>query len=453
MRSLAALSLFFAIPASFAAANDAEVRALLENRIVTAKKAVAIAVGIIDEKGQRVISAGKLSSDRPHAPDGDTVFEIGSITKVFTAILLADMVNRGEVSLDAPVSKYLPDSAKLPSYNGREVTLLDLTTQTSALPRLPGNMHPADPENPYADYTVDQLYAFLPTVKLTRAPGEKYEYSNLGVGLLGNALARRAGKSYEELVTERILKPLKMTRTSITLNPAQKANFAQGYDGSLAPTKNWDLPALAGAGALRSTVNDLLRFLSANLGLTDTPLRKAMEMTHAIQKPTGTPDLDIGMGWHEWSKYNTQVIWHNGGTGGYRSWAGFVKSKKSAVVVLCDTSFGVDDLGLHFLVSDYPAPMLPPPPVEVTIARSVLTKLTGQYPLTPTFVITVTEDGGKLYAQATGQPKFQLFATSETEFFLKVVEASVTFEKDATGTVTGLVLHQGGANQKAKRQP
>jgi D-alanyl-D-alanine-carboxypeptidase/D-alanyl-D-alanine-endopeptidase len=453
MRTLAAVSLLLAIPPAFAAATDADVRALLENRIVTAKKAVAIAVGIIDEKGQRVISAGKLSSEQPQAPDGDTVFEIGSITKVFTAILLADTVIRGEVKLGDPVSKYLPDSAKLPSYNGREITLLDLTTQSSALPRLPGNMHPADPENPYADYSLDQLFAFLPTVKLTRAPGEKYEYSNLGVGLLGNALARRAGKSYEELVTERILKPLKMTRTSITLSAAQKANFAPGYDASLAPTKNWDLPALAGAGALRSTVNDMLKFLSANLGLTDTPLRKAMEMTHAIQKPTGAPDLDIGMGWHEWSKYNTQVIWHNGGTGGYRTWAGFVKSKKSAVVVLCDTSFGVDDLGLHFLVSDYPAPMLPPPPAEIILDPSVLKKLTGQYAIAPTFVITVTEDAGKLYAQATGQPKFQLFARSETEFFLKVVEASVTFEKDATGAVTGLVLHQGGANQKAKRQP
>jgi CubicO group peptidase (beta-lactamase class C family) len=314
-------------------------------------------------------------------------------------------------------------------------------------------MKPADPENPYADYTVDQLFTFLPTVTLTRAPGEKYEYSNLGVGLLGNALARRAGQSYEELVTERILKPLKMTRSSITLTPAQMADFAPGYDASLAPTKNWDLPTLAGAGALRSTVNDMLKFLSANLGLTETPLRKAMEMTHAIQKPTGVPDLDIGMGWHEFSKYNTQLIWHNGGTGGYRTWAGFVKSKKSAVVVLCDTSFGVDDLGLHFLVSDYPAPMLPAAAPEVTLDRAVLTKLVGQYPLTPAFVISVTEDGGKLYAQATGQPKFQLFAKSETEFFLKVVEASVTFEKDDSGAVTGLVLHQGGANQKAKRQP
>jgi len=135
--------------------------------------------------------------------------------------------------------------------------------------------------------------------------------------------------------------------------------MAAPHDAGLALNKNWDLPTLAGAGALRSTVNDMLKFLSANLGLTNSPLRKAMEMSHGIQKPTGTPDLDIGMGWHIFNKYNTSVVWHNGGTGGYRTWAGFVKSKKSAVVVLCNTSFGVDDLGLHFLVADYPAKMLP----------------------------------------------------------------------------------------------
>jgi D-alanyl-D-alanine-carboxypeptidase/D-alanyl-D-alanine-endopeptidase len=453
MRSTIALSLLLAITPAFGAADDKEVRALLENRIVTAKKAVGIAVGIIDEKGQRVIGAGKLSDAHPQPPDGDTVFEIGSITKTFTAILLADMVLRGEVKLDDPASKYLPEAVTLPAYNGRVITLLDLTTQTSALPRLPTNMKPADPENPYADYSVDQLYTFLSSLTLTRAPGEKYEYSNLGVGLLGHILSRRAGKTYEELVTERILKPLKMTRTSITLSAAQKANFAPGYDPALAPSKNWDLPTLAGAGALRSTVNDMLKFLSANMGLTDTPLRKAMAMTHAVQKPTGTPDLDIGMGWHIFNKYNVPVIWHNGGTGGYRSWAGFAESKKSAVVVLCNTSFGVDDLALHFLVSDYPAPMLDAPAAELTVSRSVLTKLVGEYPFTPAFVLTITEEDGKLYAQATGQPRFQLFAKSETEFFLKVVEASVTFEKDDSGTVTGLVFHQGGANQKAMRRP
>src|SRR5207244_1074108 len=139
-------------------------------------------------------------------------------SKAFTAVLLADMVTRGEVKLDDPVSKYLPETVKVPAYQDRVITLLDLTTQTSGLPRLPSNLKPADPGNPYADYDVDRLYAFLNGYTLTRAPGAKYEYSNLGVGLLGHALARRAGKSYEELVTERILKPLKMTRTSITLS-------------------------------------------------------------------------------------------------------------------------------------------------------------------------------------------------------------------------------------------
>jgi CubicO group peptidase (beta-lactamase class C family) len=335
------------------AADDAEIRSLLEKRVVIDKKAVGIAAGIIDEKGQRVIGVGKLSEAQPEAPDGDTVFEIGSITKVFTAILLADMVTRGEAKLNDPVSQYLPRAVTVPSFNGRQITLLDLTTQTSGLPRLPSNMKPADLKNPYGDYTVDQMYTFLVNCTLSRAPGDKYEYSNLGVGLLGHALALRAGKSYEELVTERILKPLGMTRTSITLTAKQKANMAAPHNADLTRGSNWDLPTLAGAGALRSTVNDMLKFLSANLGLTGTPLRKAMELSHKIQRPTGTPDLDIAMGWHVFNRFNTPLTWHNGGTGGYRTFAGFVSSKKTAVVVLCNTNFSVDDLGLHFLMPEY----------------------------------------------------------------------------------------------------
>ena len=162
--------------------DDIEIRRLIENRVQTAKKANAIVVGVLDEKGQRIISTGQSSKLHPQAPDGDTVFEIGSISKTFTAILLADMVFKGEVQVDGPVSKYLPDAVKVTAYEGRAITLLDLTTQTSALPRMPSS--------PYADYTVGQMYEFLSGLKLQRAPGEKYGYSNLGVGLLGHFATR-----------------------------------------------------------------------------------------------------------------------------------------------------------------------------------------------------------------------------------------------------------------------
>jgi len=219
------MNLFLLAIAAFGAVDDAEVGRLVENRVQTAKKASGIVVGILDEKGTRFVAAGESSATRKQAPDGDTVFEIGSITKAFTGILLADMALRGEVKLEDPVSKYLPETVKVPEFEGRAITLLDLTTQSSALPRLPANLKPKNMMNPYADYSVEQLYAELANIKLTRAPGEKYDYSNLGVGLLGHALARRAGMSYEALVTARILKPLGMSRSSIVLTGSEPGTW------------------------------------------------------------------------------------------------------------------------------------------------------------------------------------------------------------------------------------
>jgi len=174
--------------------SDAQIKTILADRIDTAKKSVGIVVGMIGPQGSRTVGYGKLSATDPRTPDGDTVYEIGSVTKVFTSLLLADMVQKGEVKLDDPVSKFLPATVKVPERNGKKITLLDLATQSSGLPRMPENFHPKDPANPYADYTPARMYEFLSGYQLTRDPGEKYEYSNLGVGLLGHALSLRAGK-------------------------------------------------------------------------------------------------------------------------------------------------------------------------------------------------------------------------------------------------------------------
>jgi CubicO group peptidase (beta-lactamase class C family) len=429
-----------------------EIRSILTNR-VGEHRAVGMAVGTIDEKGRAVIAYGKLAQDRDQEPDGDTVFEIGSITKVFTSLLLADMVERGEVKLDDPVSKLLPPTVTVPSRNGRQITLLDLSMQISGLPRMPDNFKPADPENPFADYDAPKLYAFLSGYKLTRDIGEKYEYSNLGAGLLGHALALKAGTSYEQLLRRRILEPLGMSSTSITLSDSEKKRLAPGHDSALHPVKNWDLDALAGAGALRSTANDMLKFLAANLELTDTPLKAAMRRMRAVHRETGTADLEIAMAWHIFHKFGTDIVWHNGGTAGYRSFAGFAPSKKTGVVVLCNTFLDSDDVGFHILESQYPVAKLSAPTErkEITLDPKILESYVGEYQLAPTFTIKVTHDGSKLFAQATGQPAFELFAEKEGEFFLKVVDAQITFTKDASGAVTSLILHQNGANQNAKK--
>ncbi|HUD99698.1 MAG TPA: serine hydrolase [Bryobacteraceae bacterium] len=428
---------------SLRAADIAEIRSIMANRVARGK-AAGIVTGIIDEKGRQVIATGKVSLDGAAQPDGDTVYEIGSVTKVFTSLILADMIEKGEVKPDDPVAKFLPATVNIPSRNGRQITLLDLSMQVSGLPRLPTNFKPADPANPYADYDAAKLYDFLSHYQLTRDPGEKYEYSNLAVGLLGHALALKAGIGYEELLRRRIFDPLGMTSTSITLSESQKKRLAPGYNDQLKPVKNWDLTALAGAGAIRSTANDMLKFVAANLDLTDSPLRAAMHRMRSIDRSTDMPDVKIAMAWHIFTKYDEQIYWHNGGTAGYRSFVGFNPAKKEGVVVLCNAFLDNDDLGRHILEPRYPITTYREHK-ETTVDPAVLERYVGEYELSPQFKITVTRDGSHLYAQATAQPRFEIFPESETEFFLKVVEAQITLEKDA------LILHQGGLDQKAKK--
>jgi CubicO group peptidase (beta-lactamase class C family) len=433
--------------------DDAYIRAILQERVEKSKRNIGIVVGLVSSKGSRIISYGKPALNSNAALDGDTVFEIGSITKVFTSLLLADMVLRGEVSLSDPVAKYLPRAVKVPTRNGREITLLDLATHTSGLPRLPNNLKPKDPNNPYVDYTVEQMYEFLSGYILTRDIGEKYEYSNFGAGLLGHILALRAGTDYETLVIKRICKPLGMESTRAKLSTQLQARLATGHDQGGQPVMNWDLPTLAGAGALRSTTSDMLKFLAANIGLSKSTLLPAMQKAHAMQRGTGVPDLSIGLGWHILSKFGTEIVWHNGGTAGYHSFIGFDKKKGVGVVVLTNSTNDIDDIGLHLLESKYPLAKYEPlrERKAIKVDQKILASYVGQYQLAPSLVITVTIEGDKLYAQASDQPRIELLAESETEFFVTAVDAQATFVKDEKGQVTELILHQNGRNIPAKK--
>src|SRR5215472_1334549 len=232
-----------------------EIREILARRIDHQKQAVGIVVGVIEPNGRRVVAYGNLANRDPRTLDGDTVFEIGSVSKVFTSLLLADMVKRKEVTLGDPAAKYLPERVRLPERSGKSITLLDLSTHRSGLPRLPGNLKPKDPRNPYAGYSVDDLYQFLSGYTLPRDPGSEFEYSNLGGGLLGHVLACRAGTDYESLIRCRITQPLGMPDTRITLSSSMTRRMASGHNAMLMPVSHWDFQSLAGAGALRSSVN------------------------------------------------------------------------------------------------------------------------------------------------------------------------------------------------------
>ena len=206
------------------------IHAFLQHRIEVEKRDVGIVVGIVDENGSSIVSYGKMDNGTDQDVNGDTLFEIGSVTKTFTGLLLQDMIERGEMKLDDPVAKYLPASVKMPTHNGKEITLLQLATHTSGLPKMPDNFDPRRADNLAADYTIEKLYAFLSDYKLTRDPGAKFEYSNLGMGLLGHVITLKAGMNYESLVVERICKPLKMNSTRITLTPELKSCFTTGHN-------------------------------------------------------------------------------------------------------------------------------------------------------------------------------------------------------------------------------
>ncbi len=301
---------------------------------------LGLVVGLQSGDRSVVYGYGTLDETRLTLPNERTVFEIASITKVFTATLLATMVEEGLVSLDEPLASLLPECPDLP----QEITLRRLATHTSGLPRLPSNLFTTpghDPRNPYAHYTPTQLYAYLATYRgdTERTSPGTYTYSNLGAGVLGDVLARKLGLSYEQAIVQRICNPLGMPDTRNILTAEQHQRLATPHTATGEPTLNWDCPTLAGAGGLRSTAQDLLTFLAANLGSLSTPLQSALRQCHEIVVEHSPPQSDllgIALGWHvsQLKVTGNAVHWHAGGSGGYRTFAGFHLASQSGVVIL-----------------------------------------------------------------------------------------------------------------------
>lgn len=308
------------------------------------KEAVDAAVGT---PRSPALVVGVLRGGRPEvfaygAAKEDSIFEIGSVTKVFTSRLFVLLAAEGKVAFDDPVQRHVPPGWVVPARDGRPISLAQLATHTSGLPVLPANLDPRDARNPYAGYSDERLRAFLAGHKLRRPPGERYEYSNLGAGLLGWVLARVDRRGYEEAVVARICEPLGLKDTRIRLSDDQKRRLVPGHaDG--APAWNWDIPVISGAGALRSTAPDLLRFLAANLDRPDA--------THAPRVKASEKGPWVGLGWHlsPLPESGRTMVWHNGATGGYRSFAAFVQESRSAVVVLANSTEDVDPLGVAIL--------------------------------------------------------------------------------------------------------
>jgi len=297
---------------------------------------------------------------------------------------------------------------------------------------------------------VQQMYEFVSGYELPRDPGEAPMYSNLGVGLLGHALALHAGKTYEQLLIERVCAPLKMQDTRITLNASQRARLAPPFNGDLSPDHNWDLPTLAGAGAIRSTANDMLEYISAEMGLTPTQLAPAMKLSQTRQAQFDAGN-DIGLNWLIDTK--RQIRWHNGQTGGYHSFVAFDPEKKFGVVLLSNTASGlVDMLGsqiIHQMLGEKVEPLKLPK--EMELDAEALNRFVGDYKLGLLSTMKIRFEGHHLTAQVTGQPAYHIYAQSKSEFFWKIVNAQVTFQADERDVITGAVIHQNGANVPAKK--
>ncbi|WP_055443247.1 serine hydrolase [Lacinutrix himadriensis] len=520
---------------------------------------VGIVVGVVDGDKVEYFSYGKTALENGSDVDENSVFEIGSISKTFTTIMVADEVLKGNMKLSDPIQKFFPEGVTVPTRNNRVITVKDIATHSSGLPRMPDNFEPSNPNNPYADYTIPMAYEFMSHVELTRDIGSLYEYSNFGMGMLGHILELINDKSFEDLLVERIANVYDMKDTRVVFTDNMKAHLAKGHAKGV-EVENWDLPALAGAGAIRSTASDMVKYLNANMGMTPSPMYDAMKMTHEVAYKNEAQDFSMGMAWHY--GLDDTVVWHNGGTGGYISFAGFLKGTNKGVVVLTNTqeninaigfkllgdtavlempkksiavkieneieangiesgialyrkskaaaddSFNFDEgelnsLGYSYLNKDKndialaifklnvemfpnasnpydslgeaylkvgdstlakknygksvelnPANVIAIEVLEslgvtaavknVDVAPEVLDTYAGKYELAPNFIVTITRKENELFAQATGQPQFPIFASEVNKFYFKVVEASVVFNADEAGEITSMTLYQGG---------
>jgi len=361
VNTLTAVILLMAMTAPICLAQkagiDPKLRNLVRERaqdLVSSRKTVGLVVGLLTKQGSMVIGFGTTGREGAGRPDGRTLFEIGSISKVFTALLLADLVEKGKVKLETPLRTLLPDGLKLPRHTGGEITLLDLATHTSGLPRMPTIK---DWRDPFAAQKAQVVHAFLASIADKPAGSPRYSYSNLGFGILGHTLGTVAGLPYEQLLKNNICKPLGLRDTGITLTSTQKKRLARGHqvdvrrDDPLTPTGRWNFADLEGCGAIVSSADDLLIFLQHQAAITESPLRKIMNASQQQRRDRPGKQSSVALGWHLEGRPDDSatLIWHNGGTNGYASFAGFEKKGQVGLVILNNSNWSVTAMGFEIL--------------------------------------------------------------------------------------------------------
>lgn len=437
------LGLIFVTPAftqetrPWQAPSTEEIKPLLVDRMQ--HNGVGVVVGIVDANGRRVITHGRSAASNKRPLDGDTVFQIGSVTKIFTTLLLSDMVLRKEVGLDDYVSAYLLGNVDIPE-SGDRMTLRHLALHQSGLPSMPTNFDVHGKPEPYAAYTLNQLYEFLSAYSFPYAPGERRAYSNMGVSLLGIILASNVELTYEEILTQRILKPLHMASTSITLSNNQTARLAPGHDLYLQPVDTWELLTLPASGSLRSTANDMLNFAEAYLYSNANSFGPAIQTQREL----------LGAG---------KILRHDGGKEGYRS--GFVVNFELGigVVVLenARTNNRPMDLAMHLATGEPLAPAVPAPPAKprIKLTDAELDRYVGKYQFASGNIYEIARNKGNLLMQYPSGNILPFVATKPHEFFYNNGDDDIEFVVHTDGTVESLILYsdgkQGGSTYKANK--
>ena len=407
----------------------------------------------------------ELAAVGPRGPEGvplnfTDLFEIGSITKVFTGLLLADAVQRGELKLDDAVEDLLP--FPLRDKEGLPLRFVDLATHRSGLPRLPLNLAPRNADDPYADYGETLMLEGLQLFKPSRSREERFEYSNLGVGLLAWLLARRARKPLAALLEARVLGPLDLGGPGgmkLQLQRPPAAQRVQGHDAQGKPVAPWTFAdTLAGAGALRASAAQLARFGQAALGGIEHPLSAAFALALQVHSRLGPqPEVSMGLGWMLAEREGRRYATHDGGTGGFSSSLWLDLSRRRGGLALANASVTVGDLARHLMDPQRPLRNVAEEKrvreqAQITLAPAELSRLAGVYAASPQFKLTLRERDGRLFAQATGQGEFELFARAPGQFFARVTALDVSFEGPADAPPQRLVLLQGGQRSVFARE-
>ncbi|MBU1375592.1 MAG: beta-lactamase family protein [Alphaproteobacteria bacterium] len=453
-------------PTTWSVPDEATIRALLARRIEVEHRGVGMVVGTISPKGRRIVAYGGLDAGGPPVT-GATLFEIGSITKIFTSLLLEDMVLKGEVGLDDPVSKYLPADVRVPTRNGKAITLRQLATHTSGLPRDFTHIKAQRLEDIYAGADEAQLYKLLNSYELSRDPGAEWSYSNLGVGLLGVALSRRTGEDLPTLIRQRITGPLKMPATTMDVTAIPKGRLAIGHDADLRPTAPFPMgPAVAGAGAIRSSADEMLNLLEAELGYRRSPLAAAMSGMLSEDRP-GMAGMRQALGWMTLDTPSGRIVTHSGGTIGQRAFTAFNPTTRQGVVVLSNSEgvAGADDIGL-FVIAGVPVRPLPPAPPprdprqprpEVALTAEAAAPYLGRYRFSRSITTVVGYEAGRLTLQSIAAdkagPAVPLVFHGGGAFSLTMGDADLAFQLDAAGHAAMLVFRGAAGEFQSLRTP